>query len=97
MEWNEEREIVKGCAATILYRKRRNARLLPTPAPLNDLMKENQLSRLKGMIAQLLPYADLRCGRGSLSSASSSSDFEEFIYNPLRSATPRYRLKRLDI
>ncbi|KAK6060481.1 SET domain protein [Cooperia oncophora] len=57
-------------------------------------MRENQVSRLKVMIAQLLPSTVLRGGRDNSISSRSSSDFEEFIYNPLRSATPRYRLSR---
>uniref|UniRef100_A0A7I4YX96 SET domain-containing protein n=1 Tax=Haemonchus contortus TaxID=6289 RepID=A0A7I4YX96_HAECO len=90
--WNEELEVIKGCAATILYRKRRNARLLPSTSQLEDLMRENQICRLKEMVKQLLPSSDT-VGE-QLSCTDFSSDFGQFIYNPLRSRTPRYRLNR---
>ncbi|KJH46294.1 hypothetical protein DICVIV_07637 [Dictyocaulus viviparus] len=93
--WNEEEKVIEACAATILYRKRRNASILPIPSSLNDLIKQNQLLRLENMMMQLLPEPKFRSGNCSEESCSVGEDFGELIYNPVRDGTKcRYRLCR---
>ncbi|WKY13865.1 hypothetical protein Q1695_004591 [Nippostrongylus brasiliensis] len=93
--WNEKEEIIHGCAATILYRERRNARLLPTTAELAELLTMNQRSRLKSMIDAMLPKSQFRGGEDCSTSSTKELDFEQFIYNPLRkNPHGRCRLKR---
>ncbi|EYC40479.1 hypothetical protein Y032_0611g646 [Ancylostoma ceylanicum] len=85
---------MQACAATLLYRKRRNARLLPSTSDLTELMKENQISRLRQMIRQLIPESGLRSGKGYESIADPNL-YNEFIYHPFRdSSKRRYRLHR---
>ncbi|CAJ0588910.1 unnamed protein product [Cylicocyclus nassatus] len=92
--WEEEDKVVEACAATILYRKRRNARLLPSTPKLAALMKTNQLCRLQQMMRQLIPAEGLRPGRGD-ENVFDPDEFEIFIYNPFRdSSQRRYRLYR---
>ncbi|KAJ1354407.1 hypothetical protein KIN20_011337, partial [Parelaphostrongylus tenuis] len=89
--------VVTACAATILYRHRRDVLVKPFPEALVDIVRRTQELRLEHMINLSVPRSRIgrRCGRAGTDVDPSA--FEEFIYNPPRNGSSRRILLKLDL
>ncbi|KAJ1354397.1 hypothetical protein KIN20_011325 [Parelaphostrongylus tenuis] len=93
----EEDQVVEACAATILYRHRRDVPVSPFPEAVVDLVRKTQKLRLERMIKLSVPKSRIDRSSERVDTTFDASAFDEFIYNPLRNGSSGRNLLTLDL